>query len=230
MSNIILIHGAWHGPWCFDKLLPKLNKSHNIIVPTLPCVSYDNNEINLKFYNQIIFNELNKLSEPAILVGHSLAGLILCELGTKYPDKIAKLIFIAGFIPENNNNLLSCSKEDTDADMSLAFMPPNDKTILTLNPENIANFLYNNCNKEDKQWAVDKLQPQKLTPFNDKVCYDVSILKKIKKLYIECKYDKAVSLNMQRKMHQRINCETVLLDSCHSPFICMPDKIAEIIT
>lgn len=229
MANIILLHGAWHGPWCFEKLIPELEIGNNIIIPELPCVSYDNNDVNLEIYNKIVINELNKLGAPAILVGHSLAGLILCELGSRFPDKISKLVFIAGFIPENSSNLMSCSREDTDADMSLAFMPPDDKTILTLNPDNIAEFLYNNCSAEDKAWAVAQLQPQKLTPFNDKVSYDVKTLDKIKKVYIECEHDRAVSLNMQQKMHARINCEAVLLNSCHSPFICMPDKIAEII-
>jgi pimeloyl-ACP methyl ester carboxylesterase len=79
MSTYVLIHGAWHGAWCWGKVVPLLQeKGHRVYTIDLPSHGADQTpvaQVSLKAYTDRVCEVLDGLDEPAILVGHSMGGI-----------------------------------------------------------------------------------------------------------------------------------------------------------
>jgi len=75
LSKYVLIHGAWHGSWCWDKVSPLLKtKGHEVEAPDLPGHGKDKmsiNEVTLDAYTEKLCKILDAQTEPVVLVGHS---------------------------------------------------------------------------------------------------------------------------------------------------------------
>ena len=102
-KTYVLVHAAWHGAWSFDKTKKLLEETGaKVITFDLPGHGKDKTEIkdvSLEAYVKKVKDEILKLDEPVILVGHSLAGFVVSKVAEEIPDKIEKLIFISAMIP-----------------------------------------------------------------------------------------------------------------------------------
>ncbi len=83
MSTFVLVHGAWHGGWCWEKVVPLLKKEgHEVVVVDLPGHG-DNHvpvpEVTLAAYGDHVAGVLDEQAEPVVLVGHSMGGHSLPE-------------------------------------------------------------------------------------------------------------------------------------------------------
>lgn len=81
MSSIHLIHGAWHGRWCWEKLIPKLERNgHTVVARDLPGLGLDRTpaaEVTLQAYADAVCEALAKETGPAVVVGHSMGGVVI---------------------------------------------------------------------------------------------------------------------------------------------------------
>ena len=92
--DFVLVHGSYHGGWCWDLLRPELEKlGHRVITMDLP-ISVPG--LGAADYAGAVEEALEPGSEP-ILVGHSMGGLVIPLVAAHRP--IRKLIFLAAFLP-----------------------------------------------------------------------------------------------------------------------------------
>ena len=100
-KHFVLIHGAWHGGWCWDGVIKELEKQgHTAQAPTMPGHNAGDDRSGIKFddYVDTITALLAKQDTPVVLVGHSSAGFLLQMAAPKIPDKIQQLILHNAFI------------------------------------------------------------------------------------------------------------------------------------
>jgi len=228
--TIVLDHGAWHGPWCYDKLKHLLEKEgHRVIVPEFPCQTKVDQEASLTAYHKILEDIILPLKEPVTLCGHSLGGLVITQFACHYPELIEKLVYIAAFIPQPGQSLTDCAIADTKTNMQPAFLKTEDESILVLNPQVVARYLYNTCAQKDIEEIITQLVPQSQSVMTEKANYNLKKIIHLNKVAVLCQKDRAVSFEAQQKMQQDINCQTVSLDCCHSPFLSMPEELVRVI-
>jgi len=102
MSTYVLVHGAWHGAWCWFKTAPLLQKlGHKVITPDLPAHGIDKAataSVTLAGYSQRIVDVLDACPEPVILVGHSMGGIAITEAAQARPDKVSRLVYVTAFL------------------------------------------------------------------------------------------------------------------------------------
>jgi len=166
-KHFILIHGAWHGGWCWDGVVDELEKEgHTAEALTMPGHHPDDDRSNIQFSDYVdkILSELKQQTVPVVLVGHSSAGFLLQAAAPKIPEKIAQLIFLNAFIlpngksqfdlvpPEAAEGMMAAAKaspdncvpviEDFVRDMLMATEPVElqDALINRLVPQPIALF------------------------------------------------------------------------------------------
>jgi pimeloyl-ACP methyl ester carboxylesterase len=230
MLNLVLIHGAWHGAWCWDKLVPYLNNIDkiNLIVPDYSHITRPTNGSFIDAYINYILSivQEQKKSEQFVLVGHSLGGIIITKLWQQLRN-IQQLIYIAGFIPNSGMSLSDCAKEDTAVDISLCFKFV--KNCIAINTDNATEYFYNTCSKQDIEYALSKIIMQPIASFNEKIFYDVKLLRQQKLTYLACRHDRAVSFAYQKQMQKKVAAKMITLNSCHSPFLSMPQQLAKIL-
>jgi pimeloyl-ACP methyl ester carboxylesterase len=222
-KTYILIHGAWHTSECWDELKCMLeNKGHQVFSPDLPGHGKDKTpfqQISLTTYVNSILSLINIINRPVILVGHSMAGIIISQLAEEIPDKIEQLIYIAAFIPNNNESLsIEASKSASKGISTEMLVDPNKNEIELRLSNKIKDLFFNTCDTTLAEKALFLLQKEPLSPFNDFVTLSEKRYGKVKKKYIECLQDNAVSVNDQQRMYSKILCDVTAIDCDHSPF------------
>lgn len=111
-KTYILIHGGWHGAWCWKKVVPLLEaKGNRVFAIDLPGHGNDKTPmatVTLDDYVQKIVRVAKAQTGPVILVGHSMAGVAIAQaaevLGT---EKVAKLVFLDAFMPKNGESVFA---------------------------------------------------------------------------------------------------------------------------
>lgn len=233
MATYILVHGAWHGGWCWEKISPLLAAAgHTVYAPDLPGHGADKtpiSRINLKSYVQCIEKILTSLSEPVILVGHSLAGIIISQVAENNASKIKKLIYIAAFLPKNGDSLFSLAQQQPPTSFSKLMKAVPAENAFYFPVEQARGFAYHCCDEETIIAAQKRLCVEPLLPSATSVKLSAEKFGLIPKIYIECEEDQAVLLSSQQRMHCETPCQVFSLKTDHSPFYSTPKQLAALL-
>jgi pimeloyl-ACP methyl ester carboxylesterase len=107
MTNYVLVHGAWHGSWCWARVRRRLSaEGHEVFTPTLTGVGERSHLLSrgvglethvLDVVNLLIWEDLRDV----VLVGHSYGGAVVRHVADQMPDRIRSLIYLDAFVPEN---------------------------------------------------------------------------------------------------------------------------------
>lgn len=112
MASFVLVHGAWHGSWCWKRVRQRLQaQGHEVFTPTLTGVAERSHllsrEVNLETHildimNLIRWEELTDI----VLCGHSYGGCVISGVADRIPEHIRSLVYLDAFVPEDGENLL----------------------------------------------------------------------------------------------------------------------------
>ena len=232
MSIFVLVHGAWHGSWCWNLMTPLLEKQgHKVISPDLPGLGKDQTpakDITLSLYVETITNIINNQDNQVILVGHSMGGLILSEVAEKIPNKISSLVYLCAFMPENGQSLTDMVKRAPSPYMDLEFSKDYSTSMVT--DKAVKNAFFNNCKKEEADYAIALLRPQAMGVFQTELSLTAQNYGSVKRIYIECRNDNAVLLEAQRLMIESQPVSKLYsIDTDHSPFYSTPDILGKML-
>ncbi len=109
--KIIMVHGSWHWGGCFQKVADRLALAgYPVATPDLTSHGYDpaayDSFTSIDAYAQPVEAMLQKSDEKVVLFGHSMGGVTLTYLAEKYPEKIAKLIYLTAFMAPQGKKAL----------------------------------------------------------------------------------------------------------------------------
>jgi len=234
MSSYLLIHGAWHGGWCWRKVIPLLAaKGHQAIAPDLPGHGDDKTpttNVTLKSYADRIGDIAGQQREPVILVGHSMGGVAISQAAENCPKQIRALVYLCAFLPRNGDSLSTWASQDpaTMVNPSTLEVRPDGSTVFKR--ESAREAFYLQCSDEDVAFAQSRLVAQSLAPTTTPVATTPEHWGRIPRYYIECARDRAITPKLQRAMQQASPCrQTFSIDTDHSPFFSTPGQLAEIL-
>lgn len=111
MATFVLVHGAWHGSWCWKRVRRALQRQgHEVFTPTLTGLgershllseAVDLRTQTLDVLNLIRWEEL----EDIVLCGHSYGGMVVSGVADRIPERIRSLVFLDAFVPEDGESL-----------------------------------------------------------------------------------------------------------------------------
>ena len=110
-DNVVLVHGAWHGAWCWERVIPALaERGLRATAIDLPGHGEDSSVMtDLHGDSTRVTDVLDELGEPAILVGHSYGGAVITEAGDH--PLVEHLVFIAALVLDTGE---TCQKAATE--------------------------------------------------------------------------------------------------------------------
>jgi len=234
MSDFLLIHGAWHGAWCWEKLVPELERAgHRVQVTNLPGhdgAPVDPAAIRLATYAGHVAGLLDGCAEPVILVGHSMGGMVITQAAELRPDRIKTLVYLAAFLPRNGESLLAIENANPWSSVPQNLVPDAQGLTGIIRPSQVQRLFYHDCSEEDVRFAMERLVPQPLPPLADTVAIKEENFGSVPRYYIECTEDQAICIEQQRKMHEATPCAGVFtLNTSHSPFLSAPWDLAQVL-
>lgn len=232
MATFLLIHGGWHGGWCWDKVKPLLEaKGHTVMAPDLPGHGEDKtplSEITMDVYAQATADFAASASEPVIVVGHSMTGLSNSQAVEIAPDKFKAQVFVSAFLLSSGQCLLDQAQPDSENLVLRNLTFSEDQSTMTFNQDALKDALYNCCSDEDIEWAKSRLHAQASAPFATPVQLSEERWGSVPRYYISCLRDWAITPKSQKAMYTANPCEKVFeMDTDHSPFMSRPEELAE---
>jgi pimeloyl-ACP methyl ester carboxylesterase len=224
MARYVLVHGAWHGAWCWDDVAADLRAAgHDVEAIDLPGHGADatpHDAVTLDAYAQRIADALGEDGEQVVLVGHSMGGIAITQAAELRPERIAKLVYVTAFLPRDGESLKSLAELPENAHdnvMPNAEIVPPD-AILPAWAAKAA--FYNRCTDEQADAALARLNPQPLPPLVTPVAITDDRARAVERHYVACTDDQAIPIVLQRRMVAESPCATVAeIDADHSPFL-----------
>src|SRR5437588_957410 len=117
MATFVLVHGAWHGGWCWQKVIPFLEEAagHEVYASTLTGLAERASElspdIGLDTHIQDVVGLLQEKNlHGVILVGHSYGGMVITGVVDQVPERIAHLVYLDTFVPRDGESMVSISR------------------------------------------------------------------------------------------------------------------------
>jgi pimeloyl-ACP methyl ester carboxylesterase len=232
--RVVLVHGAWHGAWAWDRVLALLGSAGIACTAIdLPGHGDDTGPLgDLHADAARVRHVIDGTGDDVVLVGHSYGGAVITEAGTH--DKVRHLVYIAAFALQAGESCVSAATADGEAahvshegrpNLGNAFRMSPDE-LITLDPANAAECLYNDCEPEVVAWALARLDAQPLVTLQGTpraVAWHTT-----PSTYAVCTHDLAVHPDLQRIMATRCG-SVVEWATDHSPFLCRPDLVAALL-
>jgi pimeloyl-ACP methyl ester carboxylesterase len=232
-KTVILVHGAWSDATAWQAVTPLLNaQGLEVIEVNLPGHGTDVTsfaDITFKSYVDAVKGAIGD-KKQVILVGHSMAGLIISQVAEELPGQIKKLIFLAAYLPGNGQSLLALAKEDADSHVSKYLQIDAAKGSASIAKEGVIEVFAADAPEQVGAYIADHIKPEPLAPLATPVQLTAARFGKVNKVYIFTTNDNTVSPKLQHTMvGQTKVSKTYSLESSHTPFISIPDKVADIL-
>jgi pimeloyl-ACP methyl ester carboxylesterase len=225
---VVLVHGAWHGAWCWAPLQAELDRmgipSYAIDLPGHGASPEPFADLHGGAARVSEFVE--RLGRDVVLVGHSYGGAVITEAAL-HTAHVRHLVYLTAFVLDEGESMISVGilpespPPKLDAARSRA-----GKDFLQLDPELAIPALYAHCTPEVQRAAVARLSLHPISSLVQPVTG--AAWRTIPSTYVRCTDDQAIPLPHQDAMATRCT-NVVSLDTDHSPFASMPSDTAAIL-
>lgn len=230
MAVFVLVHGAWHGAWCWRQVVECLGVAgHTAVALDLPGHGTNETpaaECTFGAYESAVRAAVRASPTPPVLVGHSVGG-IARHVAQSEPDTIRAVVYLSAVLPPAGATMAD-GVYGLDSDYLDGFVWAPDRSTVTM-PRNVARtYLYNACQVAVALEAADRLVPEPVGPFLVPLDIDIAALRQVPQFYIECLRDRAVPLPVQRATRSGHEIRHVLeIDADHSPFLSAPGELTD---
>src|SRR6185295_8426805 len=121
MTTYVLVHGSFHGAWCWQPVVAALEaRGARVIAPDLPGHGDDRTPVaqcTLQAYVDRVTAVLDAQEQNVVLVGHSMGGVVITQAAEARAEKIARLVYVCAFVPQNGQALIELAKQDTQSQL-----------------------------------------------------------------------------------------------------------------
>ena len=226
MATYVLVHGGCHGSWCWDKVAPFLKaKGHIVETPNLPGHGRDKtpiHEVTLQACVGKVSEIIRAHSEPVILVGHSIGGIVISQVAEQIPERIELLVYLTADLLKNGESLEPVLE---------SFRPlldfSEDKSSFSIKSESVADLFYNDCSPGDVERAKALLVPEATAVFKEPLHLSDKQFGRVPRVFIQCLRDQTIPPQLQKAMYTATPCAKVFsMNTGHSPFLSAPEQLA----
>jgi pimeloyl-ACP methyl ester carboxylesterase len=228
MATFGLVHGAGHGAWCWERLIPLLEAlGHRAVAMDLPC---EDPTAGPGCYAEVVDRAIPAAND-LVLVGHSLSGLTIPLVAARRP--VRRLVYLCAIVPEFGRSLADQVSADPGLYDGVLRTHPGrvtapDGTVTFRDATAARDVFYHDCTPADVAWAFARLRPQAPTPRREPC--PLAAWPAGERAYILCREDRAVSPAWSRRVaRERLGVEPIELEGSHSPFISRPSVLAGVL-
>ncbi len=228
-KTFVLVHGAWHGGWCWCRVADRLRASgHIVFTPTLTGLGerahllHPDIDLSLHVADVLGLIKCERLNN-IVLVGHSYGGFVISGVAEAVANKISSIVFLDAFIPDNGESLLDVVQPAVQ-DVIQDVLDRGDTTVPV---RDAAAF---KVNEKDRPWVDSLATPQPIGTMTEKIKLTGARERVATKAYIRAagypnvSFDKACARTKADRSWR-----TYEVPCGHDVMIDKPDRLAEIL-
>jgi pimeloyl-ACP methyl ester carboxylesterase len=217
-TTFLLVHGAWHGGWCWDQVSARLTAlGHVVIAPTLTGLCERSHllspSVNLSTHiadiaGEIRFKDLSNL----VLCGHSYGGMVITGVAERYAERIASIVYLDAFWPRDGQSL-----DDITGRASTPGVNPTRAASAFMDPVNAV-------------WADARLTPQPVETFREKLNVTGAVDRIPKRTFVQATIGEApfCAAAFDRAKGSQ-GWKTVQVNCRHDVMVDQPDQMTKIL-
>lgn len=235
MATFVLVHGAWHGGWCWRDTARALRAAgHTVFTPThtgLGERAHQNGEaITLETHIRDVVGciEAEELDD-IVLCGHSYGGMVITGVADRMPERIRALVYLDAFLPENGDSLIGLLPQALPAEVAAQFVGAFRGTALEgrsgmMQPIPAEAF---NILPANRPWVERRCVPQALATFDMPILLTGDHAKVGQRLYILAdNWEPSPFRHFAKKVEGRPGWRVTKLPSSHDVMVDMPEELA----
>ena len=231
MATFLLVHGAWHGGWCWAKLMRELRASgHEAHAPTLtglgdrshllePGITADTHVADI--VNYIRWWELKNV----VLVGHSYGGMVITGVAGQVPEALSSLVYLDAFVPEESGVSLFAK---SNPERMAQFQRQIDAGAIALDPDNFDAW---SDDESVKDWLRRQCTPHPVGCFQEGVSLTGRENEVVRRYFILCARNEPSPFWPEyEKVKDRENWRSDKIATKHNAMVEAPAQLAELLT
>lgn len=218
---ILLVHGAWHGAWCFDRLVPELTAlGWRVETVDLPSASADAaNTAGMYDDARAVRERLDAVEGPVTVLAHSYGGIPVTQAAADAPN-VSRIVYLSAFMLDEGDSIDGMS----GGKISGAGV---DSLSAHEHYEDARAAFYGDVAPQDAEEATARLVLQTARSFCEPLT--AAAWKTVPSTYIVTEQDTALAPEFQEAMAARAE-RVHRLPSGHSSFLSMPAELAKLVT
>jgi len=226
VTTFALVHVAWHGGWCWERLAPALERrGHAAVAPDLPC---DDAEATFADYADVVVRAIADAGEDVVVVGHSLGGMTVPLVAARRP--VRALVHLCALVPIPGASLVEQLRAEPrtfvagyDQGLGGERRAPRWVDFAAARER-----LYGDLAEDEARSAFERLRPQATAPY--RVPCPLDALPPAPAKAIVCAGDRVVDTRWARHVaRDRLGVEAAELPGDHSPQLSRPAELAALL-
>ncbi|MFM5955439.1 MAG: alpha/beta fold hydrolase [Novosphingobium sp.] len=238
MAGFVLIHGSWHGGWCFDEVTHRLEAAgHRVTAPTLPGMDGDEaalRAVTLQGWADFAVAQCRALKDeldgaPVVLAGHSRGGLVVSQAAETDPTAMNALVYVcAMMLPDGMSRAQFKALEEPTPDFDALISPVHGGAGTMVDAARAGPVFAQLSPPDLVAAALPRLLTEPHGPRSTPLHLTRERWGRLPRTYIETLHDRTIPVTSQRTMQALSpGAAVVTLDADHSPYFSAPDQLAE---
>ena len=230
MSTFVLVHGAWHGSWCWQRVTPLLRAlGHSVTTPCLTGLGERahllTSDTDLQTHiadisNHLIYEDL----QDVILVAHSYSGIVATGVLELVPERVRRLVFLDAFVPFDGECEFDLLPVERRAMIEGSAQTVGDQVILP--PMPVAHWGLEPG--PDADWVASKLTPHPLKSMRQPVSLRHPMNMDVPRTYLYCgNKPKGNAFNLSATRAKEAGWDFHVLATGHDVMVIAPDMLVE---
>ncbi|HEX7096309.1 MAG TPA: alpha/beta fold hydrolase [Acidimicrobiales bacterium] len=233
-APFVLVHGGYHGAWCWQFLTPLLTRPALAVdLPGRGSKPADLDQVGIEMSADSVVADIDAAGfDRVVLVGHSLGGATLPAIARCIPERVEHLVFISTLVARDGKSIIESMPEHLQ-EQSRQRLRIEHGAVSTISREHHREQLCNDLSEEQCAFVLDRVGPDSLHFFHDRVDWS-KVPVTIPRTYVRLRQDRALVPDMQLHMIENLRAnggrvDVREIDSGHQVMISQPHVLASLL-